>query len=458
MNQELWSIAVFIVNIAGGGTMRHAREIVHAWSMQGCQVLYVEVTGSITHVTCQKEGKIVREHLFIDDQDGECLEKLLQAYHVQLFHVEHLINAPAYFLTMHKKLGIPLVVVMHDYYMICPFIKLTDEDECYCGEKGASFCQKCLARRKFVSATSNGRVTDIRQWRQMWEKYLESAALVIVPSMDMEERVRRYYPYLPLRMMENPELINWHGEDKRIGLIGSLGVAKGGQKIKECLSYCATHQERLHFYLFGTLSDVELTPEENAYITVLGAYDENDIYSQIPKCQIDFFWFPGIWPETYSYTLSIPIRLGIPCISTDLGAIACRITQNHWGKTYPWQYGADKIVRELNSFSYEQYKNPNFVICNSSFGSVKEYYLGIKISRKLAEETPQIPISDDISKLHGTYAQEEFHVLWKAARGKEKIYLLWHVDRKWVRDVLKKKGVKYVGLSLIKKYLKGGYV
>ena len=89
---------------------------------------------------------------------------------------------------------------------------------------------------------------------------------------------------------------------------------------------------------------------------------------------------------------------------------------------------------------------------------MKEYYLGIKISRKLAEETPQIPISDDISKLHGTYAQEEFHVLWKAARGKEKIYLLWHVDRKWVRDVLKKKGVKYVGLSLIKKYLKGGYV
>lgn len=58
-----------------------------------------------------------------------------------------------------------------------------------------------------------------------------------------------------------------------------------------------------------------LNEDENKYITILGPYDEETIYSQIPGHLIDFFWFPGICPETYSYTLTIPVRLGIPLLT-----------------------------------------------------------------------------------------------------------------------------------------------
>lgn len=452
---KLKTIAVLITNVLSGGTVRHARELIRAWSMQGCRVLYIEVIGSVVIISCLEKGKKIRRHLFVGHESSERLLQLLKAYHVQLLHVEHLLDAPPYFLEIHKKLNIPLVVVMHDYYMICPFISLTNQYECYCGEKGIAACQECLQERVFISSTFRERVTDIRVWRQGWESYLESANLVIVPSVDMEARVRRYYPHLHLRMIENPEIINWHGHKKRIGLIGNLNTAKGGQKIKECIEYCRVHQMDFHFYLFGTLPECNLDVAEKEYITILGPYDEKGVYEQILGEQIDFFWFPGICPETYSYTLTIPIRLGIPCISADLGAIASRILSNHWGSVYPWQYEAEKIIHELEIFPYAEYKNRNFVIHNISFGTIEDYYSWIKVECKNIEVNPEnFPPSDRIIHLDGRYAKADFYTLWRLASGKEKIYLLFHVDLKWVKNVLSKKGITYFYKKIRNKYFK----
>ena len=190
-----------------------------------------------------------------------------------------------------------------------------------------------------------------------------------------------------------------------------------------------------------------LNEDENKYITILGPYEEETIYSQIPRYLIDFFWFPGIWPETYSYTLTIPVRLGIPCISTNLGAIASRIQEHHWGKTYPWQYGAAQIIQELTDFPYAQYKNPNFEIQNTSFGCIEEYYEGISILEVNDCCHEHVPASDNINQLTGTYAKKEFHLLWHLAHGREKLHLLWHIDRKWVIDAVKRR----ISRSFVKK-------
>lgn len=452
---NLNTIAVLITNVAGGGTVRHARELVLAWSIQGCRVLYIEVTGSVISISCLENGKKTQSHLFVGKENSERILHLFKAYHVQLLHVEHLLDAPQYFLEIHKQLNIPLAVVMHDYYMICPFITLTDKNECYCGEKGILACQICLQERAFISPTFDEQITDIRFWRQQWESYLDSADLVIVPSVDMKERIKRYYPKLKLRVVENPEIIDWHGTKKRIGLIGNLSTVKGGKKLKECLHYCAKHDVNFHFYLFGTLPNCELTSMEKKYITVLGPYAEQSIYKQISGKQIDFFWFPGICPETYSYTLTVPIRLRIPCISTDLGAIASRITSNHWGMVYPWQYVAEQIVHELDKFPYEEYKNKNFVIHNRSFGTIDKYYSGLKLSHAgvaIGQET--FPNSDCIKHLIGRYASSEFHALWQLAKGSEKIYLLLHVDLRWVKSVLSEKGILYFYKVIREKYFK----
>ena len=454
MTHKIKTIAILITNLNGGGTIRHLQEMLRAWSEQGCNILYIKVTGFITNANYIVKGKELQKYLFFNDTDGKRLLNLMKFYKVQLLHVEHLLDAPFYFLTLHKQLGIPLVVVMHDYYMICPFITLTNEKECYCGEIGIEACQTCLAKRKIYFFSTKNRVLNILKWRSIWRHYLESAKLVIVPSKDMEERVKKYYPTINLEMKENPELYSYKSPTKRIGLIGNFSIPKGEQKIKDCLTYCADNHENLHFILFGTIPNIVFTAEEKKYITILGPYEEKEVYKQIEEKQIDFFWFPGVCPETYSYTLSIAVRLGIPCISTDIGAIASRIEHNHWGTTYPWQYKTEDIIHELNNFNFLSFRNPNFIIKNTSFGNIEEYYHDIVIPQMSSTLLKKIPESDCIAELSGYYSKDEFHVLWQLAKGIDKIRLLLHIDRNWVKDILKQKGLKYLLSKAFNKYLK----
>lgn len=224
-----------------------------------------------------------------------------------------------------------------------------------------------------------------------------------------------------------------------MGLIGGLSKAKGAEVIKEVLSIASQKKSPIHFTLFGTLSDVQLTTDEKRYITILGPYKEQEVYSMISSHQINYFWFPGVCPETYSYTLSIPIRLRIPCLSSDIGAIASRIQSHRWGETNPWNAQADKILDKLLDFNYRKFYNPDFVIENTSFGSFETFYEGIPFKKVDG-------ISRDICHLHLPFEglpavlyKEEFNELWKGAGLAEKSKLLSHVDKNWLKQCGKRK-------------------
>ena len=232
------AIAIIMTNVSGGGTPRHAFEMAREWSHQGEDVLFIQTFRRRSKVYFYKEGKVQHVIRFWDE-DGCRLLQLLKAANVGMIHVEHLLDAEPWMKTLHRALHVPLVVTMHDYYFICPFIKLTDEHDMYCGERGEADCNACLERREFTSPTMGCQVKQISSWRNCWLDYLKEASLILVPSKDMKERVQRYFPLDTIRMRENPELIHPKRDAIHVGLIGSLSVAKGAQVIKDCLSYIA---------------------------------------------------------------------------------------------------------------------------------------------------------------------------------------------------------------------------
>ena len=124
-------------------------------------------------------------------------------------HVQHLLNANIEFFNLHKELNIPLIITLHDYYCICPFIKLIDIHDSYCGEKGITACNFCLKERIFYSYTLNENIKSIIEWRNFWHNYLKEAYSVIVPSFDMKNRINKYFPNLKISVFENPEIINF---------------------------------------------------------------------------------------------------------------------------------------------------------------------------------------------------------------------------------------------------------
>lgn len=440
------TIAILLTNVDIGGTKRYANELAEAWKEQGIRIIYVLAVERIIHIKIlEKDCDDINIFLF-DDNKLLKLTEILKSYDVQLLHIQHLLNANIAFFYLHRELGIPFIVTLHDYYSICPFINLTDINDTYCGEKGDLDCSNCLKNRYFYSCTFSKEISSIVEWRKFWQKYLEEATLVIVPSKDMKKRINKYFTNIQVRVFENPEIISFN-KTICVGLIGVLSVAKGGKKVKECVEYIEKHKIALNFIVFGTIPDFEFTEEEKKYIKILGAYEEKNIYELISKYNIDFFWFPGVCPETYSYTLTIPIRLKIPCLSTNIGAIGDRITANNWGKTYLWNAETKEIVRNLVFFNSNEFKNKNFEVKNISFGDFYEFYkciefkqIGIKNMKEELDLIKYPKIDKQISK-------NEFMYLWRNYDVYHRLINLKRLRLIWLIDSLQKNGV----INFIKK-------
>lgn len=454
--REPITIAILISNVISGGTYRHARELVQNWYNNGYRVLLVTIVGKITRITVYYNKKNMQEFFLYEDTDCTKLEEILFSYRTSILHIEHLFNTPPAICELHKRLKCSLIVTLHDYYFICPFIKLVNEDGVYCEEHD---CDRCLERRTYFSSTLGTRIKNIDAWRNFWCKYLLTAHKIIVPSEDMYIRISAYYPNLKIYIMENPELIQYRSSVRRIGLIGELTVEKGAKKIKDVLRICVDKDLPVHFILFGTLKDINLTKEERTYIDLLGPYEEHNVYRDIQEKSIDFFWFPGVWPETYSYTLSIPVRLRIPCLSTDLGAISSRIQKHRWGDVYSWRANAEEIISRLLNFPFSSYYNKDFTIQNIRFDDFSLYYStevlscsnDIKSNRlnlaassfdALQSKLENYTFRELLKKLNGTFSGIEFSFLWTQASFFFKMYLLKHIDFLYYYKILRNLGIK----------------
>lgn len=438
---------LLVVPYLGGGTTRHVREMAAAWSAQGLRVLLLETQGRLMELDLYEAGAAARRLLF--PYDEAFLLELLWESGVELVHYHHVYTLYPPLLQLPAALGVPYAVTLHDYYTICPEIKLVTPDQRYCGEPDAAGCASCLAawrrerRRKGshlwmqpdTRRTKSSRPSpvgapssqasaaasqedvlamaesgDITAWRAHWEAWLAGASLLLVPHADVKRRLARYFPSLHIEVMENPEVVplpawlasrdaqsaaSLSGADKsgvlvadrpyrqtdvaeqalttavrRIGCIGGLVLSKGGGRLLACAREAAQRELPLQFVLFGTLgADVRAADSAPlpANLQVTGPYVEAEVYGQIAAAGIDFCWFPPFWPETYSYTLSIPIRLGLPVLGSDIGAIGARIREHGWGAVYPWDLDTDAMLAQLMAFRPADYPPERFHITNTAF-------------------------------------------------------------------------------------------
>ena len=60
----------------------------------------------------------------------------------------------------------------------------------------------------------------------------------------------------------------------------------------------------------------------------------------------DLVWFPALWPETYSYTLSEVMRTGLPIVVPDLGAFPERVA----GRPLTWVAHWDRSPEDWCAF------------------------------------------------------------------------------------------------------------
>jgi glycosyltransferase involved in cell wall biosynthesis len=168
----------------------------------------------------------------------------------------------------------------------------------------------------------------------MHRRALHAADRLVVPDQDVADRLGRYFGELRFDVVPHEATWNRAGAPRRaappdpggklrVVVIGAISRIKGYEIVLGCARDAKRRNLPLKFLLLGySMNDRKL---EAAGVTVTGRYLEEESLERLDKLAPHAAWLPSLWPETYSYTLSIALEAGLPVFAFDIGAIARRL-------------------------------------------------------------------------------------------------------------------------------------
>lgn len=318
----------------GGGAERHLREETRRLQDAGQGVFMlrpVRGDGALARLADHANMLVPNLGDFVL-AEGERLADLLRALRIDRVQVHGTIDfdvdAPAHIARIAALAGARLELIVHDYQAICPRINLADEQGRYCGEPDERGCDACL-----VGNGNRYGLSSIRPWRIPQARLVDAAERLVVPNADVSERFSRYFPGRQIEIVPHepvPEsplsfqrpLLD-SSEPLHVVVIGAIGKVKGFDVLLACAREARLHGLPLRFSVLGySMDDRRLA---QAGVTVSGRYLEREGPGRLAALGPHVVWLPSLWPETYSYTLSMALDAGLPVFAFDLGAIARRL-------------------------------------------------------------------------------------------------------------------------------------
>jgi GT2 family glycosyltransferase/glycosyltransferase involved in cell wall biosynthesis len=337
---------LFVSHVGGGGTERHLRELAAALDGRANVFLLRPADGGETMLEWLRDGEGFRLAFRLPG-GNEALLQALRALGVAHVHFHHTRGHASAVCDLPASLGVSHDFTAHDFFSVCPQVTLSDEIGRYCGEFGAEQCAACLKRRPAPGGAS------IDSWRADHGRLLERARFVFAPSADAASRLRRYFPSVSPLQVPHPDLVAapaapnpqpLAGRPLRVVVMGALSQIKGADVFEATAALAAQRGSPLQFHLVGyAYRDLRVVPGER--LTVHGEYADKDLPGLLQALQPDLAWFPALWPETYSYTLSAALNAGLPVVAPDIGAFPERLSGRPWTWVCPWYWLSEEWVQ-----------------------------------------------------------------------------------------------------------------
>lgn len=325
-----------------GGTLRHVKELAHTLQCQAQFLVLSPVPGgrAALELLGESEGFKLEFHVETEFED---LVHLLQSVGVCLVHYHHLLGHHPRVQALPEQLGVPFDFTAHDHYTYCPQISLTNATNRYCGETGVAECKTCLQQ----SPAPGG--VDIGTWRRNHQRFLHDTRFILAPSHDTAQRMQRFVPHATVRLAPHTDLPNTlpiptppakpAGAPLKVVVIGALSTIKGADLLEDVATLALKNKAHIEFHLVG-YAYRSLKTRPRSHLTVHGEYAETELPAMLAWLQPDVVWFPALWPETYSYTLSACLQAGLPVVAPNLGAFPERLAQRAWSWVQPWDMPA----------------------------------------------------------------------------------------------------------------------
>ena len=284
------------------------------------------------------------------------LQNILQQYVMSEVIINELVTYPNLYLLLEwlvdytKTTSAKLIMLMHDYFSVCPTINLLDQNRNYCKLKD---CESCNLEQCSVAYVKYG---NMDLWKRNWRRFLENCAEVIVFSRDSENIINRQYGKLD-NIVYTPHVVNYMPELNKniklsdtinIGILGVLSEHKGGRIVQEMLQLIEKQQLNINIILIG-YTDGAISINSDHFIET-GRYSVGELPKKIYRYDIDLFFIPSIWPETFSYTTQEIIEMNMPIAVFDIGAPAERVKEYDKGVIIP-EINAQQALEMLVEYS-----------------------------------------------------------------------------------------------------------
>jgi len=278
---------------------------------------------------------------------------------------------------MKRQQNAKIVMLMHDYFSICPSVNLMTEDFHYCGLPGGEACQECYNKREFFGVYPCFSQPD---WIAHWKAFFAECAEIRSFSQDTLNRVEQCFGKdLPLTLV--PHQVNHmipihkehtHSDTITIGLLGMLINHKGSDLVEACLKEIEEKNLNIRFVLIGQTVGCSLEGYKNFYQT--GEYHVSDLPRLVYENDIDIFLMASVWPETFSYTTTEVMQMGLPIASFDLGAPAERIKTYEKGLIIS-ERTAEITLNEISDFVINKLglKKPEKIVEKKKIIYIAEY-------------------------------------------------------------------------------------
>jgi GT2 family glycosyltransferase/glycosyltransferase involved in cell wall biosynthesis len=261
----------------------------------------------------------------------------LSRYDFEIVHVRHIGWHSINLMNIAKKSGSYVIFSFHDYYALCPTVKLIDENSLYCGGRCTSTDGECNA--EIWPATTLPRLKNawVREWRNKFEEALLYCDAYITTSESAKETILRNFnlnDYKPFEVIAHgrdfsifrkPDFSNFPQKIIKILVPGNLDKAKGLNVINNLLDLDV--DKKLEFHILGQCNSFSSDPRVKFY----GVYKRDEFISKVELINPHIGVVFSIWDETWCHTLTELWASGVPTIVFDFPTVANRTRETGCG-------------------------------------------------------------------------------------------------------------------------------
>lgn len=261
-------------------------------------------------------------------------EALLRERRPGVVHVHQWVRLTCNLVEVCARVGVPAVVTLHDYYTSCPraFRRRVGDEACR-RQLSAASCRDCVPKYGYEP---QGEIdAGIELFRDHFRAELAHAAAVLVAVDSTADLLaattgvpRARYETLPLGYRPRfrgmaPLPAPAAGEPLRFAFWGGVGRHKGVDVLLRAFRrLLAERPGCAELHVLGGVESPALEAELRELatglpVTMHGRFDAAQLHAVAPHVGV----FPSTCIETYGLVLDECFELGLPCVTSDLGAL-----------------------------------------------------------------------------------------------------------------------------------------